>query len=135
MEIKDNDGRTTPMNMSYTNYKTMERVGEGTTTTSDLDSTHLSFVAKQCKLRVWGKYMIIPSKFLSYQFLSWFGNSVSSCILLYKKTKKNVLLSTLNKSLPGGCPRITRFVLMLIYLRIKLNHASCNLYLFLYALV
>ena len=26
----------------------------------------------------------------------------------------NVLLLTLNKALPGGCPRITRFVLMLI---------------------
>ena len=36
----------------------------------------------------------------------------------------NVLLLTLNKALPGGHPRITRFVLMLISLRIMLNHAS-----------
>ena len=46
-----------------------------------------------------------------------------------------VLLLTLNKALPGGCPRITRFVLMLISIWIKLNHASCFLYLFVYALV
>ena len=94
----------------------MEHLGEGTTTKCDLDSTHLSFVAKQCKLRVWGKYMIIPSKFLSYQFLSWFGNSVTSCILLYIKKEERVLLSTLNKALLGGRPRITRFVLILISL-------------------
>ena len=36
----------------------------------------------------------------------------------------NVLLSTLNKALPGGRPRITRFVLMPISLWIKLNHVS-----------
>ena len=36
----------------------------------------------------------------------------------------NVLLLTLNKALPGGHPRITRFVLMPISLWIKLNHAS-----------
>jgi len=30
--------------------------------------------------------MIIPSKFFSYQFLSCFGTSVSSCTLLYKKS-------------------------------------------------
>ena len=35
----------------------------------------------------------------------------------------NVLLLTLNKTLPGGRPRITRFVLMPISLWIKLNHA------------
>ena len=47
----------------------------------------------------------------------------------------NVLLLTLSKALPGGCPRITSFVLMPISLRIMLNHASCSLYLSLYALV
>ena len=47
----------------------------------------------------------------------------------------NVLLSTLNKALPGGRSRITRFVLMPISVWIKLNHASCFLYPFLYALV
>ena len=36
----------------------------------------------------------------------------------------NVLLLTLNKALPGGHPRITRFVLMPISLWIKFNHAS-----------
>ena len=45
----------------------------------------------------------------------------------------NVLLLTLNKALPGGHPRITWFVLILISL---LNKAQlCFLYLFLYALV
>ena len=47
----------------------------------------------------------------------------------------NVLLLTLNKALPGGRLRITRFVLIPISLWIKLNHSSCFLYLFLYALV
>ena len=37
----------------------------------------------------------------------------------------NVLLLTLNKALPGGRPRITRFVLMFTSVRIKFNHASC----------
>ena len=46
-----------------------------------------------------------------------------------------VLLLTLNKALPGGRPRITRFVLILISLWIMLNHASCSLYLSSYALV
>ena len=36
----------------------------------------------------------------------------------------NVLLLTLNKALPGGRPRITRFVLMPISCWIKFNHAS-----------
>ena len=35
----------------------------------------------------------------------------------------NVLLLTLNKALPGGRLRITRFVLMPISLRIMLDHA------------
>ena len=47
----------------------------------------------------------------------------------------NVLLLTLNKALPGGRPRITRYKLMPISLRIMLNHALCSLYLFSYALV
>ena len=47
----------------------------------------------------------------------------------------NVLLLTLNKALPGGRPRITRFVLIPISFRIMLNHASCSLYLSSYALV
>ena len=36
----------------------------------------------------------------------------------------NVLLLTLNKALPGGRPRITRYKLIPISLRIMLNHAS-----------
>jgi len=36
----------------------------------------------------------------------------------------NILLLTLNKALPGGRPRITRFVLMLISFWIMLDHAS-----------
>ena len=47
---------------------------------------------------------------------------------------KKVLLSTLIKALPGGRPRITRFMLMLISLRIKFNRALCILFLSLYAL-
>ena len=47
----------------------------------------------------------------------------------------NVLLLTLHKALPGGRPRITRFMLILISLWIMLNHASCPLYLSSYALV
>ena len=47
----------------------------------------------------------------------------------------SVLLLTLNKALLGGHPRISRFVLMLISVPVKLNHASCNLYLFWYVLV
>ena len=47
----------------------------------------------------------------------------------------NVLLLTLNKALPGGRPRITRYILIPISLQIRLNHASCSLYMSLYALV
>ena len=94
------------------------------------------------------------SKFFS-QFISCLGIGVCSRILLYKKKKKmggiamvttlslhqqdtmvsalNVLLLMLNKALPGGRPRIARFVLIPISLWIKLNHASCFLYLLLYA--
>ena len=38
-EIKENDRQVTPMNMSYTDYKTLEHLGEGTTTKGDLNST------------------------------------------------------------------------------------------------
>jgi len=51
------------------------------------------------------------------------------------KKEKKVLLLTLKKALPGGHPRIARYVAMLISLSIKLNYVICNLYLFLYALV
>ena len=47
----------------------------------------------------------------------------------------NVLLLTLNNALPGGRPRITRFVPMPICFWIMLNHVSRFLYLFSYALV
>ena len=47
----------------------------------------------------------------------------------------NVLLLTLKKALLGGRPRITRFILIPISLQIRLNHASCSLYLSSYALV
>ena len=85
------------------------------------------------------------------QFISCLGIGVCPRILLYKKMRGitmvttlslhqqdtmvstlNVLLLTLNKALPGGRPRITRFVLMPISLWIKLNHTSCFLYLSLY---
>ena len=47
----------------------------------------------------------------------------------------NVLLLALNKAMPRGRLRITRFVLMPISVWIKLNHASCFLYLFSHVLV
>ena len=47
----------------------------------------------------------------------------------------SALLLILYKSLLGDRPRIARYVLILISLRIKLNHATCNLSLFLYDLV
>ena len=115
-----------------------------------------SFANSKCGGGMW----VPRSKFFS-QFMSCLGIGVCPCILLYikkwKKMKKNerschgdniisinknavvsalnVLLLTLNKALPGGCPRITRFVLILIPLWIMLNHASCSLYLSSYALV
>jgi hypothetical protein len=49
--------------MSYTDYNTVVRLGEETTMKDDLNSAHLSFVAQQCKLQVWGRYVSIPSKF------------------------------------------------------------------------
>ena len=114
---------------------------EGTTTEGDLNSIHLKF----CKLQVWGGMWVPQIKFLS-QFISCLEICVCPHILLKKMKKKmrgvamvttlslhqqytmvsalNVLLLTLNKALPGGRPRITRFVLMPISLWIKLNHAS-----------
>ena len=114
-----------------------------------------SFANSKCGGGMW----VPQSKFFS-QFISCLGIGVCPRILLYKKMMKkwkkweelpwwqyylhqqdavvstlNVLLLTLNKALPGGRPRITRFVLMPISLWIKLNHASCFLYLFVYALV
>ena len=64
------DGATS-MSMSYTNYKTIERLGEGMTT---------------------------------------------KVLALVPCSIKNVLLSTLNKALLGGRPRIVRYVLMIISL-------------------
>ena len=111
-----------------------------------------SFANSKCGGGMW----VPRSKFLS-QSISCLGIGVCPRILLYKKIKKmrgvalvttlslhqqdtmvstlSVLLLTLNKALPGGRPRITRFVLKPISLWIKHNHASCSLYLFLYALV
>ena len=102
----------------------------------------------------YGGGMWVPrSKFFS-QFISCLGIGV--CPLALKKKKMrgvamattlslhqqnvmvstlNVLLLTLNKALPEVHPRITRFMLMSISLRIMLNHASCSLYLSSYALV
>ena len=108
-----------------------------------------SFANSKCGGGMW----VPRSKFFS-QFISCLGIGVCPRILLYKKMRGvslvttlsphqqtimvstlNVLLLTLNKALPGGPPRITRYVLMLISVWIKLNHASCFLCLFLYALV
>ena len=112
-----------------------------------------NFANSKCGGGMW----VPQSKFLS-QSISYLGIGVCPRILLYRKLKKkweelpwwqhwvfinkntvvstlNVLLLTLNEALPGGRLRITRFMLMPIPLWIKLNHASCSLYLSLYALV
>ena len=112
-----------------------------------------SFANSKCGEGIW-----VPQVRSSHSnSLYWFGNGVGSCSLLHKKRRKktrgivmvttlslhqqdtmvstlNVLLLTLNKALPGGRPRITGFVLILI-LWIMLDHASCFLYLSLFALV
>ena len=118
--------------MSYTDYNTSICPDGGTTTEGDLNSMHLKF----CKLQVWGRCVSTPkvSPFLSSYLVLELVYVLASCYT--KKMKKmrgvamvttlshhqqtimvstlNVLLLTLNKALPGGHPRITRFVLMLI---------------------
>ena len=70
------------------------------------------------------------------------GVAIVTTLSLHQQTTMvstlNVLLLTLNKALPGGRPRITRFMLMPISLWIKLSHASLlplSVLDFLYALV
>ena len=112
-----------------------------------------SFANSKCGGGMW----VPQSKFFS-QFMSCIGIGVCPRILLHKKNEKkmrgiamvttlslhqqnamvstlNVLLLTLNKALPGGCPRTTRYVLMPISLWVKLKHASCSLYMSSYSLV
>ena len=73
-------------------------------------------------------------KYKKWEELPWW-----QCWTLHQQTivrsMLNVLLLTLNKALPRGRPRIARYTLMLLSVWIKLNHASCFLYLPLYALV
>ena len=102
-----------------------------------------SFANSKCGGGMW----VPQSKFFS-QFISCLGIGVCPSILLYKKwwwkererdchgdnidsinknavvSTLNVMLLTLNKALPGGRPRITRYKLIPISLRIMLNHAS-----------
>ena len=102
-----------------------------------------SFANSKC-----GGGMRVPRSKFFYQFISYLGIGVCPRILLYKKwwikerernchgdninsinknamvRTLNVLLLTLNKALPGGRPRITRYKLISISLRIMLNHAS-----------
>ena len=67
------------------------------------------------------------------------GVAIVTTLSLHQQTimvsTLNVLLLRLNKALPGGRSRITRYKLMPFSLRIMLNHAPCFLYLSLYALV
>ena len=42
---------------SYTDYNILICLDGRTTTEGDLNSTHLSYVAQQCKLQVWGRYV------------------------------------------------------------------------------
>ena len=67
------------------------------------------------------------------------GVAMVTTLSLHQQTIRvstlNVLLLTLNKALPGGRPRVTKYKLIPISLRIMLNHASCSLSLSSYALV
>ena len=83
----------------------------------------LVYVLASCSIKKWKKWEELPW----WQHYFHQQNVVVSTL--------NVLLLTLNKALPGGRPRITRYKLMPISLRIMLNHASFSLYLFSYALV
>ena len=99
-----------------------------------------SFANSKCGGGMW-----VPQSKLFSQFISCLGIGVCPRILLYKKLKKweelpwwqyylhqqdtvvstlNVPLLTLNKALPGGRPRITRYKIIPISLWIMLNHAS-----------
>ena len=100
-----------------------------------------SFANSKCGGGMW----VPQGKFFS-QFISCLGIGVRPRFMLHEKNWKkweelpwwqyylhqqdavvstlNVLLLTLNKALPEGRPRITRFMLMPISLWIKLNHAS-----------
>ena len=78
-------------------------------------------------------YVLISCSIKKWQELPWWQYYLHQQDAVVSTL--NVLLLTLNKALPGGRPRITRFVLMLISVWIKLIHASCFLYLSLYALV
>ena len=110
-----------------------------------------SFANSKCGGGMW----VHQSKIFS-QFISCFRIGVCPRSLLHKKMKKmrGVAIVTilspsircrgkysqcpafdLNKALQGGRPMITRYKLIPISLRIMLNHASCSLYLFSYALV
>ena len=80
----------------------------------------LVYVLGSCSIKKWKKWEELPW----WQYYLHQQDDVVNTL--------NVLLLTLNKALPGGRPKITRFVLMPISLWIKLNHASCSLYLSLY---
>ena len=84
----------------------------------------LVYVLASCSIKKWKKMG---------------GVAMVTTLSLHQKTimvsTLNVLLLTLNKALPRGRPRIARYTLMLLSVWIKLNHASCFLYLPLYALV
>jgi len=80
----------------------MVRLGEETATKGDLNSTHLSFVAQQCKLQVWGRHMSIPSKFPrtnSYHHGLGIVLALASCYL-YKKSPA----FDIKQSPPGRSP-------------------------------
>jgi hypothetical protein len=63
---------------------------------ASLNSTHLSCIAQQCKLQVWVRYVRIPSKLLSCQILSWFGDGVvlASCSIKIKGVTMVAILSS-----------------------------------------
>jgi len=69
VELKKNDGQATPTNMSYTDYKTLEHLGEGTTTKGDLISTRLSFGCPAMQTPSVGEICDTPSKFFFTRIL------------------------------------------------------------------
>ena len=143
--------------MSYTNYNTLVHFSEGMTMERDLNSTHLKFCCLAMQTPSVGEVCEYPevSSFLDSYLVLELVYVLASCSIKKKKKMRgvtmvtilslhqqtimvstlNVLLLTLNKALPGGRSRITRYKLMPFSLRIILNHASCFLYLSLYALV
>ena len=110
--------------MSYTDYNISICLDGETIAEGDLNSIHLKF----CKHQVWGEVCEYPevSSFLNSYLVLELVYVLASCSIkkirgiamvttlsLHQQNAMvsalNVLLLTLNKALPGGRPRITRY--------------------------